>query len=150
LPAGVEVLATATLAPSPRPQGHLSFVDPKAAWGQLLGLDGRFPRTGAAARVRVRRYDRAAPRAEGHVVVEAPLEADGSFFLRVPPDAPLLVDVLDAAGAVLERSRTPIWVRPRETRGCVGCHEDPDVSPPNRRPRAVSRDAVAAHEEARR
>ncbi|MFO0933568.1 MAG: hypothetical protein U1E39_12780 [Planctomycetota bacterium] len=150
LPAGTAAWAAATLAPSPRPQGHLSFVDPKTSWGQLLGLDARFPRTAAAARVRVRRYDRAAPRVEGDVVVEAPLEADGSFFVRVPPDAPLLVDVLDATGAVVERSRTPIWVRPRETRGCVGCHDDGDVSPPNRRPMAVTRDAVAPREEARR
>ncbi len=98
----------------------------------------------------MRRYDRAAPDAAGDVVVEAPLEEDGSFFVRVPPDQPLLVDVLDAAGAAGERSRTPIWVRPRETRGCVGCHEAPDVSPPNRRPRAVAHDAVAPREEARR
>lgn len=150
LPDGHEVIGATTLAPSPRPQGHLSFVDPKTPWGQLLCLDARFPRTAAAARVRVRRYDPAAPRTAGDVVVETALEEDGSFFVRVPPDAPLLVQVLDAAGTVVERSRTPIWVRPRETRGCVGCHEEPDVSPPNRRPRAVGRDAVAANEEARR
>ncbi|MBL9086205.1 MAG: hypothetical protein JNM10_03605, partial [Planctomycetia bacterium] len=82
--------------------------------------------------------------------LETDLAADGSFFLRIPPDAPVLIDLVDAAGATVERSTTPVWVRPRETRGCVGCHEAPDVSPANRRPAAVLRDAVSAFPEVAR
>jgi len=150
LPTDVEVAAATALAERPRPQGHLSLVEPREPWGQLLALDARFPATPGAARVRVRRYDRAAPYAEGAVLLETDLAADGSFFLRIPPDAPVLIDLVDAAGATVERSTTPVWVRPRETRGCVGCHEAPDVSPANRRPAAVLRDAVSAFPEVAR
>ena len=133
---GGVVLAAVDLEASPRPQGHLSIVDPFQRWGQLLAVDARFPGAQAAARVRLRHYDGPGP-ASTRVLGETPLAADGSFFLRVPPDVPLLVDLLDASGAVVAASSTPIWVRPRETRGCIGCHEDPDLAPPNRRPAAV-------------
>jgi hypothetical protein len=142
LPASLGTVVAATdVVARPRPQGHLSFVDARETWGQLLGLDARFPSTPTAARVRVRRYAAAGTSPEAPIG-EAPLAADGSFFLRVPPDVPLLVDVLDAAGTPLSRSTTPIWVRPRETRGCVGCHEASDVSPANRRPAAIASDAL--------
>ena len=70
--------------------------------------------------------------------------------MRISPDAAALKNLVDAAGATVERSTTPVWVRPRETRGCVGCHEAPDVSPANRRPAAVLRDAVSAFPEVAR
>jgi len=150
LPADVDVWAATPLEARPRPQGHLSLVDPREAWGQLLALDARFPATPGAARVRVRRYDRAAPYADGAVLLETDLAADGSFFVRLAPDTPVRIDLVDASGASVARSTTPVWVRPRETRGCVGCHEAPDVSPANRRPDAVLRDAVRAFPEVAR
>lgn len=143
------VLFAATGTPRPRPQGHLSVVDAQVAWGRLLGLDARFPATSAAARVRVRRF-RGFEHGADAALIDAPLASDGSFYAEVPPDAPLLVDVLDAEGKEVRRSTTPIWVRPHETRGCVGCHEPRDVAPRNRYPLALDAGPVPSEPEVAR
>lgn len=127
-------------APGRRPQGHLSVVDETKATGQLLLVDAR--PAGATAAQRLRVWTWTPPDAEvggrpGRALGEAPLQSDGSVFAVVPADVPLLLEVLDADGRALSRTHTPIWVRPNESRGCVGCHEDRDLAPPNRRPLAV-------------
>lgn len=133
---GAVVLHAAAVEPRRRPQGHLSLVDPQKPGGQLLLLDARPPgHAGRAARLRLLLYDVGGASAAS--AGEVPLESDGSAFVRVPSDQPLLVEVLDASGDVLERTRTPFWVRPNEARGCVGCHEARDSAPPNQRPLAV-------------
>lgn len=127
-PRGAEV----PLAAARRPQGHLSVVDPAKSWGDVFCVDAR-PVSGARVRsVRFTTLD-GGPRGLG----EAPVEDDGSFFARVPADVPIVLDLVDADGAVVAAQHTPIWVRPGETRGCVGCHDEPDTAPPNVRPRAV-------------
>jgi hypothetical protein len=35
-----------------------------------------------------------------------------------------------------------MWLRPNERRGCVGCHEDPELVPANRVPLAVKKNPV--------
>jgi hypothetical protein len=64
------------------------------------------------------------------VLGEAPIEADGSFNIEVPADTPVLLQPLDERGLALG---TCGWlsVKPREARGCVGCHEDPELIPEN-------------------
>jgi hypothetical protein len=68
---------------------------------------------------------------------EASVEADGSFYIAVPPDQPVRFELLDAAGTVIRAQRSWIWSRPGEERGCVGCHEDKSVAPENRWPLAL-------------
>ena len=116
--------------------------------GTLLCLDARPPRHPDAARVRIKalrgpHVDGAAP--ESQTLGEVPLAEDGSFFVSVPADTPLLLDVLDARGKLLDAGVTPFWVRPNETRACIGCHEQPDTAPPNRRPLAVDHDPFPLH-----
>jgi hypothetical protein len=120
------------LAPTRRPQGHLSVVDPAKSSGDVFCVDAR-PQGGA--RVRAVRFTTLDGAARG--IGDAPVEEDGSFFARVPADVPLVLDLVDADGAVVGAQHTPFWVRPGETRGCIGCHEEPDTTPPNVRPRAV-------------
>ena len=64
------------------------------------------------------------------LVGEAPVEADGSFNVEVPADTPLLLQTLDERGLALATCGW-IWVKPKETRGCIGCHEDPERIPEN-------------------
>jgi len=132
-----------------RPQGHASRIDPRGTTGLLLCMDARdgvAPSVDRDEQADMREARFVALRAQGpgawRDLGRVPLEADGSFFATVPADTPLRVDVVDAAGVVLRASRTPIWVRPGEVRGCVGCHEAPDVTPPNRRPEAVLKTPV--------
>ncbi|RMH03326.1 MAG: hypothetical protein D6702_06385 [Planctomycetota bacterium] len=127
LPAGWRVLDRVPAGPRPRPQGHLSSLRPGTAFGRLLAIDAR--RDGRGASVRLRTSD--------GVLGTVPLQADGSFFALVPVDRPLWLDLLDRTGAVLETGRSPFWLRPGENRICVGCHENPETAPPNRRPAAA-------------
>jgi hypothetical protein len=136
-PAGVTDACAA--GPRPRPQGQLSMVDPHGTRGRLLCLDARPDGTPAAGlSVRVLARGTARWRALGDVRAKA----DGSFFAVVPADTPLRLEVRDATGAVRGGTRTPFWVRPREIRGCIGCHAPQDATPPNRMPAAALEDAV--------
>lgn len=74
---------------------------------------------------------------DGGIIAEeflggAPVEADGSFFLRVPAHAPLRLQTIGPNGEVLQAMSSYIWVMPKENRGCIGCHEDRELTPPNR------------------
>ena len=66
------------------------------------------------------------------VLGTVPLAPDGSFHVRVPADRLLHFQVLDADRQVVGNQLTWIYVRPGETRGCVGCHESPDSAAPHR------------------
>jgi hypothetical protein len=61
----------------------------------------------------------------------APVERDGSFFVQVPSEQPLQIELLDAAGKTLKREAGFFWMRRGEQRGCVGCHSGPETSPEN-------------------
>jgi hypothetical protein len=132
-------------APRPRAQGHLSMMRPETPRGSLLCMDARPPGETTATRARITALDgpfRGGRRPAGRVLGEVPLAEDGSFFVAVPPDVPLVLDLVDDEGNVVAPTATPFWVRPNEVRGCVGCHEDPTTAPANRRPLAVLEDAV--------
>ena len=119
-----------------RVQGHLSMVRDGVAYGTLLGLDAgeRAQRVRLSVRLPGVVSGRPQPR---RLLGEIPVAADGSFFVRVPADVPLLLETLDAEMRVVREQTTPFWVRPNETRACIGCHEDPETAPPNERPLAV-------------
>lgn len=71
-----------------------------------------------------------------------PVEEDGSFQLKVLSDKPFRIRTLDENGRVLHGPCSWLWVRPNERRGCVGCHEDPELVPENRIPLAVKKPPV--------
>ncbi len=61
----------------------------------------------------------------------APVERDGSFFVHVPSERPLQIELLDAAGHTLKREHGFFWMRRGEQRACVGCHAGPETAPEN-------------------
>jgi hypothetical protein len=65
------------------------------------------------------------------VLGEAPVEEDGSFFVNVPGNTPFSIELLDANGDVVTAMRAWAWVRSGGQRGCIGCHADPELAPPN-------------------
>ena len=67
-----------------------------------------------------------------------PVEQDGSFYLKIPADVPFRLQTLDKNEQVVLGPSDWYWVRPFERRGCVGCHEDPELSPENVVPMAVN------------
>jgi hypothetical protein len=73
---------------------------------------------------------------------EVAVEEDGSFNIEVPANIPIELQLLDDNGMAL-RSCSWIWVRNRETRGCIGCHEDGERTPENRFVKALAGPSVA-------
>jgi hypothetical protein len=61
----------------------------------------------------------------------APVERDGSFFVHVPTERPLQIELLDQAGKTLKRESGFFWLRHGEQRACVGCHAGPETAPEN-------------------
>ena len=136
--------------PRNRPDGHSTVVDATFDSGLFYGLNcydaevrmAPHLQTGTVKRVRfiegvLHPTAGAAKAAVGkgpfvprRLVGEAPVETDGSFNVEVPSDTPLLLQALDDRGLALANCGW-IWVKPKEKRGCIGCHEDPERVPEN-------------------
>jgi hypothetical protein len=67
---------------------------------------------------------------------------DGSFYLKVLADKPFQLQTMDKNGKILKGPGGWIWLRPNERRGCVGCHQDPEMVPDNKVPLAVKKSPV--------
>jgi len=143
------------LAPRPQPDGRSSVVNEEYATGKLYCLDAyltepgklRHMKRGMIKSLRViegvpepfapERVGLSSGRAVSRGIVKkrllgvVPVEDDGSFHIEVPADTPIQLQTLDADGLALG-SCGWIWAKHREPRGCIGCHEDPELTPENR------------------
>jgi hypothetical protein len=162
-PAFHDIQAKAVVA-RPRPDGRASPVSDDRPNGVLYGLNvydsdlvgGGWIEPGQAVRLRVLE---GIPRtgntgaATEHSTDNAPLlprrflgevavEEDGSFNVEVPANIPIELQLIDDNGLAL-RSCSWIWVRNRETRGCIGCHEDGERTPENRFVKALDGPSIA-------
>ena len=147
------------LGPRPEPAGRSSVIDDRKKTGQLYCLDAYLseddtkspPARESIHRIRVsqaKSVGESAPvdgstKSNHTPAVETagvsdtalgdfPVESDGSFSLLVPARTPLRLETLDESGRVLREMHSWIWVMPGERRGCIGCHEDRELTPPNR------------------
>ena len=59
-----------------------------------------------------------------------PVEEDGSVLFRVPANVPIALQPLDGEGKALALMRSWFTGMPGEVVSCVGCHENPNESPP--------------------
>ena len=74
----------------------------------------------------------------------APVERDGSFFVQVPSEQPLQIELLDGSGKTLKRESGFFWMRRGEQRGCVGCHAGPETAPENAVPMILLKSTTPA------
>ncbi|MBE0536251.1 MAG: HEAT repeat domain-containing protein, partial [Phycisphaerae bacterium] len=71
----------------------------------------------------------------GHIGVEGvelgtvPLAADGSFYVEVPADRALAIQLVDAEGRNVVNELSWLYVRPGERLSCVGCHNPRTAGP---------------------
>jgi hypothetical protein len=136
---GDNIVEPVLVAPRLRPLRHPSGLHPWD-YANLLALDARLTRDGVIpgtpTRVRLEMQDE-----HGRAVVTgtAPVEKDGSFFVKVPADTPIRFALLDAKGTVLRQQRGWFWIRGGEQRICVGCHTGPERAPDNRLPEVLQR-----------
>ena len=127
------------LAPRERPRHHPSALH-DWAYANLLSLDARLSREGALktapAQVRLESMD-----ASGKTVAmgAAPVESDGSFFVKVPADQPIRFVLLDAKGTAVRQEHGWFWIRRGEQRVCVGCHTGPERAAENNLPAVLLR-----------
>jgi hypothetical protein len=82
------------------------------------------------------------PLAQRRLLGEIDISEDGSFNISVPANTPIELQTLDADGLAL-RSCGWIWAKNREPRGCIGCHEDPELTPENLFVDALERPSIA-------
>ena len=136
---GENLVEPVLVAPRIRPKRHPSGLHPWN-YANLLALDARLSRDGAMkgvpATVRLETEDAAGQAVD---MGTAPVEQDGSFFVKVPGDTPIRFTILDAKGVVLRRERGWFWSRGGEQRICVGCHMGPERAAENRVPDVLLR-----------
>jgi hypothetical protein len=72
----------------------------------------------------------------------AQVEKDGSVYMKIAADMPFRIQTLDSLGNVVNGPGGWYYLRPNERRGCVGCHEDNEITPANRYASAVNKNPV--------
>jgi|CXWL01.1.fsa_nt_gi hypothetical protein len=133
------------VVPREEPAGHSSVVrdsakadlycmDASLTEGTTLAKDG-------VRRVRVFEAETRATSLSERSLGEAAIEDDGSFFIEVPARTPIRLELLGKDGEVLRGMKNWTWVMPGERRGCIGCHEDRQLAPPNRHVLALRKPA---------
>lgn len=151
-----EELDAQVVEPRPEPTGLISSVVERLDWGDLHCInvyDSDRPeaaniKRGDVKQVRLiagtpatasRRLPNVPPEVRTKVLGTAPVEQDGSFFVRLPGDTPFFMELLDGEGRVLQSMTRWVWVRRGTSRGCIGCHENKELAPENRATDAVKR-----------
>jgi hypothetical protein len=141
---GEDLVEPVLVAPRAKPNRHPSGLHPWD-YANLLALDARVsrdgPLKGIPTSVRLEAQDKT-----GHAVAmgTAPVEQDGSFFVKVPGDRPIRFALLDFKGTVLRQERGWFWARGGEQRICVGCHAGPERASANRVPDVLMRTTIPA------
>jgi hypothetical protein len=141
---GEDLVQPVVVAERKRPNRHPSGLH-DWSYANLLALDARQSRAGdlkvAPASVRMETMD-----AQGRAVTvgTAPVESDGSFFVKAPADKPIRFSLLDAKGAVVRQEHGWFWARRGEQRICVGCHTGPERGSENNVPAVLLRTTTPA------
>jgi hypothetical protein len=73
---------------------------------------------------------------------EAPVESDGSFYVHLPTERPLRIELADREGRPLAAEKGWFWMRRGEQRICVGCHAGPERAPENAVPKVLLRSTI--------
>jgi len=156
---GMHDVQAQALVARPVPDGRSSVVDEKQGWAKLYclnlyetDLDSQLWPRGLVKRIRVLEgLPRAArdcatkeslsPLLQKRFLGEVDVDEDGSFHLQIPPNLPVQIQALDENGMAL-RSSAWMWVKNKEQRGCIGCHEDGERTPENVMVSALTRPAA--------
>jgi hypothetical protein len=126
------------------PLNYFSILHPDRDYGRVVCLNSYLsadvPRgrlAGHIAQVRV-----IALQPDHHterVLGQAPVESDGSFYIKVPANRPIRFELLSDKGAMIHQQKSWIWARNGEDVPCLGCHESRALVPGDRWPLALKR-----------
>jgi Tol biopolymer transport system component len=84
---------------------------------------------------------RSSPLVQQRILGEIDIAEDGSFNIEIPANTPIRLQTLDVDGMALQ-SCNWIWARNHEPRGCIGCHEDGELTPENILVKAVTNPSI--------
>jgi hypothetical protein len=143
--AGWQSVQAKLVAPRPMPDARSSVVRDDDPEGKLYTIDVGIQAPGQAlprGTVKSMRVVEGVPATADQPVVrrllgEVPVADDGSYQVQIPANTPVQLELLDSSGTAL-RTSAWLWVRNHAAQGCVGCHEDPERTPPNRLMKALS------------
>lgn len=141
--AGMNTIQPAVARVRTFPPEFPSALTPGRTTAKLLCLNAAYsdvPLTETVSTVRLVALDRD-NRPAG--IGEAPIENDGSFYIEVPADRPMRIELVGTSGNLLRAEHDWIWLRPGEQRVCIGCHAGPERAPENRAPAVLFRGAKA-------
>jgi hypothetical protein len=139
LAASENLLQPAIVQPRTRPKMHPSALGNREGANTLClnvyTSKLRIPESSVAA-VRVWAQDN-----HGSAIAlgQAPVEADGSFYVQTPADRPIRFELLDSSGKTVAAEKGWFWMRRGEQRVCVGCHAGPERAPDNVSPLILTR-----------
>ena len=142
-PAGANAIQPVLLRSRVPPKQFPSGLVETRKNGNLLCLDARVTKDGPITEpvATVQMYTRDAAGAPV-LLGRQTLAGDGSFYVQVPADRPLRIELLNGAGGTVRAERGWFWMRPSEQRICVGCHAGPERSPENKTPEVLLRSIV--------
>lgn len=140
------------LAPRRTVRGRSTFVNYKQKTGVFYCISSHISQDkeirdllrGSIKKVKVFEgfYSKSAGRINSGLLGEAPVENDGSFHIEVPSEKSLKFQLFNKKGEIIFKQDSWTWVMPRESRGCIGCHEDRELAPPNHLSDAIIKPAV--------
>jgi hypothetical protein len=115
------------------------------AYGNLLCLNAYTSKDKfATGSIRAMRLYSRGESGDPKLLGTASVEPDGSFFVQVPGDQPLQIELLDVSGKTLKREKGFFWLRKGEQRICVGCHAGPETAPENAVPMILLKSTAPA------
>lgn len=132
------------VAPRSVPKHYWSTLNPESDSGYFISLNSYLSADVPGGRIatpiaKVRVLALNPADGQEHSLGEAPVESDGSFYVRVPANAPVRFVLLDTKGQTIREEHSWIWTRPGEERGCTGCHGDKNIAPENHWPMTLKR-----------
>jgi hypothetical protein len=141
--AGMNLVQAVVAAQRVTPNRHPSGLHANWNYANLLTLNAYASKSriaaGSIAKVRLYTQD-----ADGKTVDlgTAPVEKDGSLYIKVPGDRPLKLELIDANGKTIQKESGWWYARSGEQRICVGCHTGPERAPDNAVPAVLVRTIV--------
>ena len=141
---GQNLVEPVLVAPRTTPKRHPTALHDWTT-ANMLALDVRISRDGGLkevpTQVRLEQQE-----ADGRVAAlgTAPVEADGSFYVKTPGDRAVRFTLLDKNGTAIRAEHGWFWIRKGEQRICVGCHAGPERAPENAVPQVLLRTIIPA------
>jgi len=134
VPAGTNAIQPAIARSRIPPRQFPTALVPSRTTGNLLCLNARSSKTPLAADARALRVYTQASGGAPVLLGQTDLAPDGSFYVEVPADRPLRIEMVDSSGRAVRAEHDWFWMRPSEQRICVGCHLGPERAPENKVP----------------